>query len=86
MSDEKKESVGTNIWRYVAISALSVIAGLVTGQLNPSRQVVTVEQMNAALVPMQTAQTNELLEISSLRDRVNDLTGQLKAQHLLMGQ
>lgn len=75
-----------SVWRYIAICSFGIIAGLLTGQYNPNRNLVTVDQMNLALAPMQAAQSNELAKIDELNNTVSDLKGQLKAQHLLTVQ
>ena len=75
-----------SVWRYIAICSLCIIAGLLTGQYNPNRNLVTVDQMNSALAPMQATQSNELAKIDELNNTVSDLKGQLKAQHLLTVQ
>lgn len=75
-----------SVWRYIAIGSFGIIAGLLTGQYNPNRNLVTVDQMNSALAPMQATQSNELTKIDELNNTVSDLKGQLKAQHLLTVQ
>ncbi len=73
------------VWKYIAICALSALGGLITGQFMPNRNVVTNDQMDAKLVPLIAAQSAQYLEIESMRDSVNDLKGQLRAQKLLTG-
>ncbi len=74
------------IWKYIAICSLSALGGLITGQFMPNRSVVTSDQLDAKFAPFLASQSTESLEIESLRDSVNDLKGQLRAQKLLTGQ
>ncbi len=73
------------VWKYIALTALGAVGGLLTGTFNPNRNVVTNDQMDAKLVPLIAAQSAQYLEIESMRDSVNDLKGQLRAQKLLTG-
>lgn len=75
-----------SVWKYIAICSLSAMGGLLTGQFNPNHNVVTNDQMDEKLRPLQAALQAQAMDTQSLRDSFNDLKGQLKAQKLLTGQ
>jgi hypothetical protein len=76
--------VNGGMWKYIALCAISLTVGLITGQYNPNRSIVTSDSMDAKLAPLQLALTYQTTRIDNLNDTVNDLEGQLRAQKLIV--
>lgn len=71
---------GNNIWKYIAISAVSALGGLLTGQFIPNRSIVTTTELSANFSPVNQQLAAQSLQISDLKDAVAELKGEIHAQ------
>jgi hypothetical protein len=69
------------IWRYTTAVAVSLLIGLIVGQYQPNRSVVTTDQLNAATTRLETGQANQETQIEALTTQVAVLTAELKLQN-----
>lgn len=74
---EAMESKGTSdVWKWIAICALGVIGGMLEGQFNPNRNVVTVDQLNSAT----GATASQIADINKKLDDVKTTVDYLKGR------
>lgn len=70
----------TPIWKYAAISAISLLIGMVTGEYNPNRNIVTADQMSAQYNMILQTLGDMKTEQSDLKNMVYDMRGQLRGE------
>ena len=68
------------LWRLIAGCAVSLLLGVLSGQYIPNRNIVTNDQLNTALAPMQTSLAAQSVQISTLTVEVSELRGELKGK------
>lgn len=74
---EAMESRGTSdVWKWIAICALGIIGGLLEGQFNPNRNVVTVDQLNSAT----SVTASQIADINKKLDDVKTTVDYLKGR------
>ena len=73
---EQMESRGTNVWQWIAIAALGIIGGMLEGQFQPNRNVVTVDQLNTAT----NATAGQIADINKKLDDVKTTVDYLKGR------
>jgi TolA-binding protein len=71
------------IWRYLAMCAVTACASLILGQFLPNRNIVTTDQLNAATARLQDGQNSQAQQIANLSQQVATLTGELQMQNRL---
>lgn len=70
-----------SIWKYTTAVAVSLLIGLLVGQYNPNRNVVTTDQLNAATLRLENGQSAQATQIGALTTQVAVLTTELKLQN-----
>lgn len=64
------------IWKYVAISALSLCAGLLTGQYMPNRNLVTKDDLQPLMEHQQQTDT----QLLTVQKTLAEIKGKLEAE------
>jgi hypothetical protein len=70
-----------DVWKWIAISAMSGLIGLLGGQFIPNRSIVTSDQLTAATKELKEGQQSQQIEIENLTTQVAVLTTELKLQN-----
>jgi hypothetical protein len=78
-----KDFDNNGVWKYLTAIFASLLIGVLGGQFIPNRNVVTTDQLTAAVAPLQAqiALSNE--NTSELKTEVSELRGELKARDLI---
>lgn len=71
------------IWRYVAMCAVTACVSLVLGQFLPNRNIVTTDQLNTATTVLSNGQNEQAKQIRDLSNQVATLTGALEEESKL---
>lgn len=72
-------------WRWLVGLLLGALVATWLGNFTPNRNIVTVDQLHETIQPLQNQIAEETTQIQALRDKVNDLRGELKGKHLVSG-
>jgi hypothetical protein len=85
MADDK-DSRSVDVWKYTTAIAVSLLLGIMGGQFLPNRSIVTSDQLAAATLTLREGQSAQQAQIDELGKTVSELTGELRAQHLIAKQ
>lgn len=75
-----KPETREEIWKYIAISALGIIGGMLTNQISPNRNIVTADQLESAAKSVQIKLDSLDTRMADLQDQVSYVKGQIEAE------
>lgn len=74
--DEIITTKPSGVWQWIAICAMGIILGMLEGQFQPNRNVVTEDQLNAS----QATTTAQIADINKKLDDVKTSVDYLKGR------
>ena len=83
MPETENEQDPAAVWKYSTAIAVSLLIGLITGQFIPNRNIVTTDQLNSTVAPLQAQVALSNQQTADMRDQLARLTGELKARDLI---
>ena len=70
-------SAWDSVWKWIAMSAVGALAGLLLGQFTPNRNIVTMDQLNAHIKD----ESQELRDINRKLDGVTDFISEQRGEN-----